>query len=399
MKINTIINRYVFTELIPPFALSILFFTFVFLMKTILEVANYVVNYGVGMGTILLFLIYSTPYFLQFIIPMSIMIAVLLTFLKMSSENEIIALKAGGVSVYRLLPPVFLFCLLGCLLTGFMTVYGLPWGKMSFKKLTYQVASSNMDIGLKERTFNNYFKDVLLYVNKIDMQTRDLEDVFIEDQRSKEVVSTVVARKGRLYSEKDRFVFHLRLYDGMINQVELTSKSLHTITFDTYDITLDLTRSVYTPATVEKMSKSKGEMTLGELIGVLKDREAIDDARRNRILLKVHEKFSLPFACFALGLLSISMGLQSKSGKQSLGIVLSLFIFLFYYLILLIGWSLGELGIAPAAVCMWMPNIFMSVVGVYLLITTANDQPLKLDIFINLGKSLKAKFTKSVAVV
>ncbi len=399
MKINTIINRYVFTELIPPFAVSILFFTFVFLMKTILEVANIVVNYGVGMGTIVLFLIYSTPYFLQFIIPMSVMIAVLLTFLKMSSENEIIALKAGGVSVYGLLLPVFLFCLLGCLLTGFMTVYGLPWGKMSFKKLTYQVASSNMDIGLKERTFNNYFKDVILYVNKIDMQTRDLEDVCIEDQRAKEVVSTVVASKGRLYSETDRFVFHLRLYDGMINQVELASKSLHTITFDTYDITLDLTRSVSTPASVEKMSKRKGEMTLGELIGVLKERETLNDARYNRILLKVHEKFSLPFACFALGLFSIPMGLQSRSGKQSLGIVLSLFIFLSYYLMLLIGWSLGELGIVPAAVCMWMPNVFMSVFGVYLLITTANDQPLKLDIFINLGKSLKAKFKKSVALV
>jgi lipopolysaccharide export system permease protein len=347
-------------------------------MKAILEVANFVVNYGVGMGTIVLFLIYSTPYFLQFIMPMSVMIAVLLTFLKMSSENEIIALKAGGVSVYKLVPPVFLFCLLGCLLTGFMTVYGLPWGKMSLKKLTHQVASSNMDIGLKERTFNNYFKDVILYVNKIDMQTRDLEDVFIEDQRSKEVVSTVVASKGRLYSETDRFVFHLRLYDGIINQVELASKSLHTITFDTYDITLDLTRSVSTPATVEQMSKSKGEMTLGELIGVLKERETLNDARYNRILLKVHEKFSLPFACFALGLLSIPMGLQSKSGKQSLGIVLSLFIFLFYYLMLLIGWSLGELGIVPAAVCMWMPNVFMSVFGVYLLIKTANDRPLKL---------------------
>ncbi len=396
MKINTIINRYVFTELISPFILSTLFFTFVFLMKTIPEIANLVVNYGVGMGPILLLIIYLTPSFLQFILPMSVMIAVLLTFLKMSSENEIIALKAGGFSIYRLLPPVFVFCLLGCFLTGFMTVYGLPWGKLSLKKQTYQLISSNMDIGLKERTFNNFFKDVVLYVNKIDMQTRDLEDVFIEDQRSENVVSTVVAPKGRLYSETDRSVFHLKLYDGMINQVDLTSKSLHTIKFDTYDITLDLTRSDFTPAMVEKMPKRKGEMSLGELIDVLKERETLQDDKYNRVLLKIHEKFSLPFACFALGLLSIPMGLQSRSGKQSLGIVLSLFIFLFYYLILLIGSSLGELGLAPAGLCMWMPNVFMSVFGVYLLIITANDQPLNLGMFRN---GLRARFTKSVALV
>ncbi len=382
MKLNSIINRYIFTELLPPFIISLLFFSFVFLLRTILEITNFVVNYGVSLHTVSLFLVYSLPYFLQFVIPMSVMIAVLLTFLRMSSDNEIVALKAGGMNIYVLILPVFLFCLMGCLLTGFTTIYGLPWGKLSFKKLTFEVAARHLDIGLKEKTFNNDFKDVILFINRIDLKTRAIEDVFIEDQRSKEAVITVVAPKGRLYSEPDKMTFFLRLYNGIINQVDKKNKSVHSIKFDTYDISLDLEKSIPSASTVENMPKRKGEMSLSELKKVLKEKAVEKDAKYYRYLLKFHEKFSLPFACFAMGLLGLPMGLRSKSGKQSLGLVMSIFLFLFYYIMYLLGASLGETGAYPPVVGMWVPNIVMGGIGLYLLIRMASDQPLLPD-FLN----------------
>ncbi|MBW2100465.1 MAG: LptF/LptG family permease, partial [Deltaproteobacteria bacterium] len=164
MKINTILSRYVFKELIPPFFISLLFFTFIFLMAKILDITNLVVNYNISIFTVFLMIIYTVPNFLVFVIPMSVMMTVLLTFLRMSSDNEIVALKAGGVSIYRLLVPVFAFCLIGSLLTAVMAVYGLPWGRLAVKELAFEIASSNLNIGLKERTFNDGFKGVMLYV-------------------------------------------------------------------------------------------------------------------------------------------------------------------------------------------------------------------------------------------
>ena len=198
MKISSIIYRYIFKEMIPPFIINLMFFTFVFLMVEMLKVTNMVVNYRVGVFTVLIMLAYSTPYFLTYVIPMSIMIAVLLTFLRLSGDNEIIALKTSGMSIYGLLPPVMLFCLFGCLLTFFMTAYGMPWGKLSVKELTYRVVSSNLEVGLKDRTFNDSFKDVMLYVNKINPKNKELKDIFIEDKRTQNIVSTVVAPKGKL---------------------------------------------------------------------------------------------------------------------------------------------------------------------------------------------------------
>ncbi len=103
MKSFNMINRYIFKELLSPFVISLFFLTFVFLMTRIPEITNIVVNYNADISAIALMIIYTLPRFLEFTIPMSIMISILLTIMRMSQENEIVALKGAGVSLYKLL--------------------------------------------------------------------------------------------------------------------------------------------------------------------------------------------------------------------------------------------------------------------------------------------------------
>jgi lipopolysaccharide export system permease protein len=365
--------------MIPPFVINLLFFNFIFLLTEILDITNMIVNYRISLFDVMLLLIYSMPHFLEFVIPMSVMTTVLLTFFRLSSDNEIVALKAGGISIYKLLPPVLLFCLIGCMLTGFMTIYGLPWGRLSFKKLTYEVASSNVNVGMKERTFNDNFEGVMLYMNKIDLKNKALIDIFIEDQRTKNIISTIVAPRGEIYSEPDKLLFHLRLHNGTINQVDIENKTVHSITFDTYDINLDLKKSV----TTKKGRKDEKEMSIAELNKYLKD-TVNKDAKYYAALIEFHRKFSIPFACFALGLLGVPLGVQSKSAKRAFGLVFGLIFFLLYYLMLSAGWVFGETGVYPPLIGMWMPNIVIGGIGLYLFVRTANDRPVMIDSFLNL---------------
>ncbi|MDI6687331.1 MAG: LPS export ABC transporter permease LptF [Desulfobacterales bacterium] len=387
MQINSIINRYLFKEMLPPFVINVLFFTFVFLLTRILDIVNLIVNYKIGLSAVFLMLIYSVPHFLEFVIPISIMMSVLLTFIRLSADNEIIALKAGGVSVYGLLPPVFLFCLMGCLLTGFMTIYGVPWSRLSFKTLTYDVVTSNADIGLKERTFNDRFEDVMIYVNKVDLRDKALINVFIEDQRNKNIVSTVIAPTGKLFSEPDKLAFHLRLYNGTINQVDLKGKAVHSINFDTYDINLDLKKTV---CTAKSSQKDEKEMSLSELSRYLQS-AAKKDVQYYSALIVFHKKFSLPFACFVLGLVAIPLGIESSSSRRSFGLGLGLVFFLIYYLMLSAGWVFGETGVYPPVIGMWAPNIVIGAIGLYLFIKTADERPINIYPILNL---LKMKFKK-----
>jgi lipopolysaccharide export system permease protein len=385
MKINTIISRYILKEMIPPFVINIVFFTFMFLMTRILEITDMIVNYGVNLWTVLKILGFTMPFFLQFIIPMSVMMAVLLTFLKMSSDNEIIALKAGGVSLYRLLPPVFFFALVGVGLTGVTAIYGLPTGRVAIKKLLYDVAVNNSEIGLKPRTFNDAFDGVMLYVNKVEPATRTLLDVFIEDQRSKDVVSTVVSPRGRLFSQPDQGVFQLRLYNGSINQVDVKERSAHTVQFETYNIRLDLQKS----AGIQGVGpKNQEEMSIPELLEFLDKAQKKDD-RYYLTLMEYHKKFSLPFSCLFLALLAVPLGIQSRHAKRSFGVGLGLIFFLFYYLLLSAGWVFGETGAYPPLIGMWVPNLVMGGIGLFLLIRNAKERPIRVDYIWHIIAGLK----------
>lgn len=374
MKLNSIINRYVFKEMIPPFTVSVLVLTFIFLMTKILDITNLIVNQRVDILSVFQLLIYSMPYFLIFVTPMSVMLAILLTFLKLSSDNEVVALKAGGYSTYELLPPIFLFCLMGFLVTSFMSIHGLPWGRVSFKSLAFEVAKSNIDLALKERTFNDSFKGVTLFVSKVDMRDRALTDIFLQDARRSDTVSTVVAPKGHYYSNPDKLTFQLRLYDGVINQVDLDDKSWHSIEFETYDFNLDLTRAIPLKS---GRPKDEEEMSLTELRQAIREARVKDD-RYYLTLMEYHKKFALPFACFVLGLIAVPLGIQSKDAKRSFGIILGLLVFMVYYVILSAGWVFGEAGIYPPFIGMWMPNLIVGALALYLMFITANERPVKL---------------------
>jgi len=389
MKISSIIYRYVFKEMMPPFVINMMFFTFVFLMVEMLKVTNMVVNYRVGLFTVLIMLAYSTPYFLTYVIPMSVMIAVLLTFLRLSGDNEIIALKSSGMSIYQLLPPVMLFCMLGCLLTLFMTVYGMAWGRLSLKELTYKIVSSNLEIGLKDRTFNDSLEDMVLYMNKIDPKTKELQDIFIEDKRTQNIVSTVVAPRGKLSSEPDEDVYHLLLYNGVIYQVDVKNRSTNYINFETYEVRLDIKKAV---SSFKQGKKHIKEMNLVELRNYLNNSTRRDNKYYNA-LMELHKKFSIPIACFALGLLAVPLGIQSGSTKKSFGLVLGMIFFLIYYLLLTAGLVFGETGVCPPVMGMWFPNIVMGGLGLYLLVKTANERQLRIGLISNLLKGITSRLS------
>jgi lipopolysaccharide export system permease protein len=388
MKIASIINRYILKEFLAPFAVNVLFFTFIFLMAELIEITNWIVNYNINLATILWMIFYQTPFLLIFVIPISVMITVLLTFLRLSNENEILAIKTGGISIYALLAPVFAFCFIGFGLTMVMSVYGQPRGRSALRELTRQIVSSNITIGLKERTFNDSFRGVVIYVNKIDSQNKMLLDVFIEDNRQPDRVNTVIAPRGEIFNEPERAISHLRLYNGSIHQTNLKDKAAHSIQFDRYDISLPMNRS---PSKIDRNPKRPKEMNTGYLKRFVNSSNA-DDERYFRAQLELHRRFAIPFGCFALGLLAVPLGVQSKSAKRSFGLFLGLLFYLFYYLLMSVGKIYGETGAYPPAIGMWLPNFVMGGVGLYFLIRTANERTLKVDAIYNRLQQLLFKW-------
>jgi len=368
-------HTYIFSELIPPFVISMLFLTFVFLMTRIPEITNMVVNYNTNVTDILMLIGFTLPRFMEFTLPMSAMISILLTFMRMSGENEIVALKGAGVSLYKLLPPVVVFAVLATLLTMWVTVFGVSWGKLSLKKKSIELARSSIDAALQERQFNSQLNDIMIYVSHVDMKTRDLRDVFIEDRRTRGVTSISVAPRGKLIRLNNEDVYTIRLYKGGINQVNVQDNSVTHINFGHYDINIDL--ASMQKGGPRKLIKDLDEMSLNELVQHI--RAGIKDpARKSEALMVLHEKFSIPFACLSLGLLAFPLGIQSMSLRRSSGFGMGISFFLLYYLLLAAGWSAGETGHYPPFIGMWLPNVVMGGSGLFLLVRNAKEKPVRL---------------------
>lgn len=392
MKVFKRIHTYLFFELIPPFAISTFFLTSVFLMTRIPDITNMVVNYNSSITDILLLISYTLPRFMEFTIPMSAMISVLLTIMRMSGENEIIALKGAGMSLYKLLPPVLIFSVITLFLTLWMTVYGIPNGKLALKMKTIELARSSIDAALQERQFNSRLNGIMIYVAHVDMGTRDLTDVFIEDRRTADIVAISTAPRGRLVRKGNQDLYTIRLYDGMINQVNVQDHSVTNINFGHYDINIDLTALQKNGPREE--GKDFDEMSLHELVRRIrngfKTPEMDSEAR-----LVLHEKFSIPFACLVLGLLAFPLGVQSIFLRKSSGFGMGMGFFLLYYLLLAIGWSGGEAGHYPPVIAMWLPNVVMGIAGIFLLIRNAKERPVRLPLWIqNLPAGVVARLRK-----
>jgi lipopolysaccharide export system permease protein len=262
---------------------------------------------------------------------------------------------------------------------AFMTVFGQPWGKNAVKELLINLNTSSYNALLKERTFNDSFNGIMIYVNKTDPKTKSLIDVFVEDRNNRGTVVTITAPKGQLMDSPGNDTFHLRLYDGFINQVQLRDKSSHGIRFATYDVRLNLSGA---RSAARGMLKRESEMSYAEL-GAYLEKADKKDERYYSVLLELHKKFSLPFACITLGIIAVPLGIQSKSAKRSFGIGLALIFFLLYYLMLSAGIVFGEAGICPPVIGMWVPNLAMGGLGIYLLIRSANERSLLLANFID----------------
>jgi lipopolysaccharide export system permease protein len=373
--VNTLIHRYLIREMIPPFSITLIFFLFIFLMTKLLEVTNFVVNYDVDAWAIGLMLLYSVPFFLQFVIPMAVMMGILLAFLRLSSDNETVAMKACGISVYKVLSPALAFSLLGTLVTAWVTIFAMPWGSTSIKQMTLKLAASSLEVGLKERSFNDQFENVVVYVGEVVPHSGILRHLFIEDRRNPKVISTIIAPEGRLSGSKAALTAHLQLKSGSITQVDLATRSANAVHFDRYDLSLKMQLDTVND---KGENKHRTEMSLAEMRRYIKT-YAKRDSSYFRTVMDYHKKFSIPLAGLVLGLLAVPLGFQSGGARRSYGVGLGLALFLLYYVLLTAGWTYGKTGAVPPLVGMWAPNLVFALLGGFFLRRCATDRSLGFD--------------------
>jgi lipopolysaccharide export system permease protein len=380
---NRTLYIYLLKETIPAFLLGLFGFTLVLLTGRILQLTELFVNKGVPLGYILHLLYLLLPQFLTLTIPMATLLSVLLTFHRLSSDNEITALKASGISLYQMIPPILVFAFITYAVTTLLSLYSVPRANEASRALLYEVASTKANAGVRERVFNDDFDGLVLYIEQVKPKTLSWENVFISDSRNPAEVHTIFAREGEVLSDPQALALTLRLKNGSIHKLGKDPQAYQKVEFNTYDLRLHLKTGLQGKKTEEK---HPADMTLGELIRSIHSLKA-KTADTKTQWVKVHEKFSIPFACLVFGIIAVPLGLQSKvsRGSKSRGLSWSIGILLIYYLLSSAGTSLAERGTVLLEVGMWAPNLIFLILGIHLLVKAANESPVLLFVWVQKG--------------
>ncbi|MEK7828343.1 MAG: LptF/LptG family permease, partial [Deltaproteobacteria bacterium] len=135
-----IIQRYIFREMAIPFLFSIGIFTITSLLSKIPHLIQLMINHGVGFLVVVQFIVFILPSILIYVIPVSFLIAVLIAYNRLSSDNEITAMKASGLSILKISRSVAIMALFAYSISSFFTIHAFPWGSLSSKRLIYDMA-------------------------------------------------------------------------------------------------------------------------------------------------------------------------------------------------------------------------------------------------------------------
>ncbi len=366
-----ILHRYVFQEVLTPFLLGLGVFTFILLIARLLKLIELVVNRGLPPMQILRLLGYLMPAFLEVTVPMAMLLALLIAFGRLSADAEMIAMRSSGLSIYQLAPPIVLFVALTTVMTAALSMYARPWANHNLKHELWDIARTRATAGLRPQVFNDEFPGLVIYAEQIDSRSDRLVHVLISDERDPAQHNTVFAREGYMISDNEAQTVTLRLLDGTIHTSGEGASDYHT-DFETYDVNLDL-RETFAGQTAKEDDPQ--ELTLPQLRAVIERQEG-EGPPRPAMLVELHRKFAIPFACVVFGLVGVPLGIEPARAVRSRGFAMSLAVIFVYYILLSTGQGFAERGSIPAWLGLWLPNIVFGVVGVVLLRRAARERSL-----------------------
>ncbi|UCB53428.1 MAG: LptF/LptG family permease [Candidatus Zixiibacteriota bacterium] len=426
-----ILYRYVFREHVGPFFFGLSVIMFILVMDFILEVLNMIIGKGLNAFTILQVFVLNLAWMLALAVPMAVLVATLMAFGRLSQDNEITALKASGVSIYRLVLPALTTSVI---IAGGMAFFNdrvLPELNHHARLLMTDIHQKRPTWNLKENVFIDDVPGYNILIKKIDPQSSDVRGVTIYDLKRRRMPRTIIAEKGKVEFTPDGNTLIFRLFNGEVHETdEKEPQRYRRVSFDRqtiyiHDVGSRLIRSrsdfrtdrektsaqmlgdvrkseaavtgatqrmreaatlAWEKVTTYRQSEDtlSGEtMVLDNLIKenqivlneILASKQDIKNKRRliNSLMVEVHKKFALAAACIVFVLVGAPLGVMARKGGMAVGLGLSLGFFVLYWAFLIGGEELADRQLIPAFWAMWSANILIGGAGIYILVKSAKE--------------------------
>jgi len=358
-----ILFRYLISEILPPFFIGLLAFTFILLIGRMLKLIELVVTRGVSPLQIGKLFSLILPTFLEMTVPMAFLLAILLGLGRMSQDQELLAMKASGVSPTQILWPTIFVALVIAAMTLALTMFVRPAANFALKKEIYNIAKSRIGTALKEKVFNDDFPKILIYVEEIIPPGNTAQGVLIVDNRDNRREDIILGKVARISTDEETNSLGLRLFDGSIYERDATRGGFSQTRFNIYDFKVGLEELV---GPVRQRESGPKEMPLADLLSSIQTKQSRGtQAIAER--MELHQRISFGFVPLIFCLLGVSLTLMPRTSRsnRSWGVMLCVFWLLAYYALLSFGKALGDKNVLHPIPAVWLPNLVVGGIAIH----------------------------------
>ncbi len=371
-----IMDRYILGQLIGPFLFGVGIFTAVALsIGVVFDLVRKVTESGLPLGIALEVFLLKMPSFIVLAFPMSILLATLMAYSRLSSDSELTALRSCGISAYRFVVPALI---LSVWVTGLTFVFSeaiVPAAtaqanttlKMALEGDRPQFKDNNILYEQYERVQQpdgskaNIMKR-LFYAERYDGER--MQKLTILDFSRGEVSQILTADSAMWNIKENTWDF----FDGSIYLVSASGSYRNIVTFEQHQLNIPKT-----PLDLTKRNRDSTEMNIAESKEYLQLLEQGGNRKKaQKLEVRIAQKYAFPFICIVFGLIGASLGVvPNQRTSKATGFGLSVLIIFVYYLTEFISGALGIRGTIAPLTAAFLPIVLGLMVGAGLLIKTA----------------------------
>ena len=387
---------YVIKEHIAPFVFAFSVIMFIFIIKLMLQLMDMLIRNHVDLLIMAKMFMYNMPWMIALVVPMSVLISTLMAFGRMGASGEITAMKSAGISMYRIVAPVFIIAI-G--ITFFMIWFNnvvLPESNHRARNLFTAISLNKPILALKNREgqfiSDTHLPDITLKVDKIDYATGIMSGVTLFRREDAGYNTSIVAETGKFETYPEGNKLAVKLTDGELHRTNYEQNNRYIrIKFREFKQIIELD-SKFNPN--QETSKTDRTSTAAEMrqsinenlekiarynkeIAMLKPDNPTFEAQSDNFktlinsceyqnseyLVEIHKKNSIPFAALIFVLIGASMGILVRKSGASIGIGMSIGFFTLYYMFLIGGESAGDRMLVEPWLSMWLPTSFSALLA------------------------------------
>ncbi len=430
-----ILSRYILKEHIAPFFFALGTITFLLLIDFIPKIIDLVIDKNISLLVVLELIGLNLAWMLALSVPMSVLVATLMAFGRLSSDFEITALKASGVNVIQLLKPV--------LIAGTLIAIGMIWFNdkilpdlnKAARHLHGDISAMRPTLSFKSGVFISDIPGFLVMVDKIDHATSRVEGVSITETKLPDKPRIIVADSGYLKMTDNGRNMQFDLYSGEIHSLDLQEPAnyrkvdFNNQVINVSDIGSELIRTESEYRTDREMAisemqdkvnvaaqsigpfrqkiteqlQSKYELLFSDTADIYgaeslataaalayvksdaqvlkrhieKNRQQIISQQRqvNKYSIEIHKKYAIPLASLSFILFGAPLAIMVRRGGMGTAVAISILMFIIYWAFLIGGEDLADRGFLSPIVAMWGANVLIGAAGLYLLYLAIAEKP------------------------